>query len=69
MARTPNPFKRLALLALLCCPGCASRRSSQPVDTGGVPITVDGNGGLGSSLLQDVSNASINNWNFRKIGW
>jgi hypothetical protein len=63
MARMPDPLKLFALLALLCAPGCASWRERNRVATADAPST---DGGGNTPLLDAVSQASLNNWNFRK---
>ena len=67
MARTLRAVTLLALVALLFGPGCASWRAHRPADAS-VPPSTD-SGGLFQDVLQGLSNASMNNWNFNSDRW
>jgi hypothetical protein len=74
MARMLGSLILLALLALLSCSGCASwhhpkRVETTSTSTGGpsIPLSLDSDTVGGA--LQDVSNAALNNWNFRSNRW
>jgi hypothetical protein len=70
MARMLGPLALLALLPLLSCAGCASWRHPVGADTGYVGYTpFPSDGGLFQGALQDLSYASLNDWNFRRVGW
>jgi hypothetical protein len=65
MARMPGPVSLLALLMLLSCSGCASWRERREAgaDYTGLTTNPYDNGNLG--VGQTLSNASVNDWNFR----
>jgi hypothetical protein len=67
MARTLNSLGLFILLMPLCCTGCASWRSRKFDPDPAPPRAQDkGDGGLLRGILEDVSNASMNHWDFNK---
>jgi hypothetical protein len=64
MARMLRPLAMSALLALLSCSGCSSWRQRQQAAGGYTSNSSSpGDGGI----IQDLSDASINDWNFRRF--
>ncbi len=71
MERRRRPIAIVAFLALAISPGCASRWHGQQPDGGYTSnaSSIAGNGGIFQDSVQGLSDASLNDWNFRRMGW